>query len=66
MSYDDTEAQIKKLEAELERVDREVAQEIVSPPRPQGSILDEKLPHRFGNRSKRRKLEAQIRKLNAK
>ena len=53
------------IEEELNRVDEELASEIISP-RLRGSILDEKLPHRFGNRSKRRKLEAQIRKLNAK
>lgn len=31
----------------------------------QGSILDEKLPHRFGNRRTRRKLQSQIRKIKS-
>jgi hypothetical protein len=28
-----------------------------------GSIRDEKLPHRFGNRKQRRKLQSEVRKL---
>lgn len=28
-----------------------------------GSILDERLPHRFGNRKQRRKMQSEVRKL---
>ncbi len=32
----------------------------------EGSITDEKLPHRFGNRKQRRKMQSEIKKLNIK
>ena len=46
--------------------DEEMSLDTIHDGERQGSILDEKLPHRFGNRKRRRKLEAEIRKLNRK
>lgn len=57
------EEQAALIEAEIDRVDQEIAHDIIHPPKPEGSILDPRLPHRFGNRAKRRKLQSQIRKL---